>query len=171
MTDRRSWKVLGRLIRWNGRTMSHYYFFPNFSPATTIRIKAFNPVLKKMTSLGLQPFLIYPAVSNNYGTKGSRKVLTLLRKRRILSAPCLSRRRMPWLHGKATGKQRPLSLRPSRRAWWPGRDDGRWTWMLLNLFFDFSSLLSPTEILSLSIRYNDLFAGKTNTPFFFFGGD
>ncbi len=27
-----------------------------------IRRKAFNPVLKKMTALGLQPFLIYPAV-------------------------------------------------------------------------------------------------------------
>ncbi len=37
-------------------------FFPDFSPATTIRRKAFNPVLKKMTSLGLQPFLTYPAV-------------------------------------------------------------------------------------------------------------
>ncbi len=37
-------------------------FFPDFSPATTIRRKAFNLVLKKMTSLGLQPFLIYPAV-------------------------------------------------------------------------------------------------------------
>ncbi len=37
-------------------------FFPNFSPATTIRRKAFNPVLKKMTMLGLQSFLIYPAV-------------------------------------------------------------------------------------------------------------
>ncbi len=36
-------------------------FFPDFSPATTIRRKAFNPVLKK-TALGLQPFLIYPAV-------------------------------------------------------------------------------------------------------------
>ncbi len=36
--------------------------FPDFSPATTIRRKAFNPVLKKMTALGLQPFLIYPAV-------------------------------------------------------------------------------------------------------------
>ncbi len=38
-------------------------FFPDFSPATTIRRKAFNPVLK-MTALGLQPFLIYPAVIN-----------------------------------------------------------------------------------------------------------
>ncbi len=37
-------------------------FFPDFSPATTIRRKAFNPVLKKMIALGLQPFLIYPAV-------------------------------------------------------------------------------------------------------------
>ncbi len=37
-------------------------FFPNFSPATAIRRKAFGPVLKKMTALGLQPFLIYPAV-------------------------------------------------------------------------------------------------------------
>ncbi len=37
-------------------------FFPNFSPATAIRRKASGPVLKKMTALGLQPFLIYPAV-------------------------------------------------------------------------------------------------------------
>ncbi len=37
-------------------------FFPDFSPATMIRRKAFNPVLKKMTALGLQPFLIYPVV-------------------------------------------------------------------------------------------------------------
>ncbi len=37
-------------------------FFPDFSPATTIRRKAFNLVLKKMTALGLQPFLTYPVV-------------------------------------------------------------------------------------------------------------
>ncbi len=37
-------------------------FFPDFSPATAIRRKAFGPVLKKMTALCLQPFLIYPAV-------------------------------------------------------------------------------------------------------------
>ncbi len=36
--------------------------FPDFSPATAIRRKAFGLVLKKMTALGLQPFLIYPAV-------------------------------------------------------------------------------------------------------------
>ncbi len=37
-------------------------FFPDFSSATAIRRKAFGPVLKKMTVLGLQHFLIYPAV-------------------------------------------------------------------------------------------------------------
>ncbi len=37
-------------------------FFPDFSPATTTRRKSFNPFLKKMTALGLQPFLTYPAV-------------------------------------------------------------------------------------------------------------
>ncbi len=37
-------------------------FFPDISPATAIRRKAFGPVLKKMTVLGLQPFLIYSAV-------------------------------------------------------------------------------------------------------------
>ncbi len=40
----------------------HTAVFPDFSPATAIRRKAFGPVLKKMTALGLQPFLIYPAV-------------------------------------------------------------------------------------------------------------
>ncbi len=30
---------------------------------------------------------------------------------------------------------------------------------------------SYTGILSLFIRYNDLFASKTDTPFFCFGGD
>ncbi len=37
-------------------------FFPDFSPATAARRKSFIPVLKKMTVLGLQPFLTYPAV-------------------------------------------------------------------------------------------------------------
>ncbi len=37
-------------------------FFSDFSPATSTRRKSFNSVLKKMTSLGLQPFLTYPAV-------------------------------------------------------------------------------------------------------------
>ncbi len=47
-----------------------------------------------------------------------------------------------------------------------------WTWTLAKpiFCFFFPSLLSSTGILSLYIWYNDLFAGKTDTPFFFFGG-
>ncbi len=44
-----------------------------------------------------------------------------------------------------------------------------WTWMLAEPFA-FSSLLSSTGILSLSIQYNDLFAGKTNTLFYLLEG-
>ncbi len=154
-------------------------FFPDFSPATTIRRKAFNPVLKKMTSLGLQPFLIYPAVIK-LRHKGEQRASTLLRKRRILSAACLSRRRMPRLYRRAAGRRQPLSLRPGGRGlmagWRQSKLPSRGWWQdghgcFLNPFFCFSSLLSPTGILSISIRYNDLFAGKTDTPFFFFGGD
>ncbi len=53
----------GRLIRWNARrTMSRYYFFPDFSPATAARRKSLVPDLRTMTALGLQPFLAYQAV-------------------------------------------------------------------------------------------------------------
>ncbi len=37
-------------------------FFSDFSPATASRRKSFIPVLKKMSALGLQPFLTYLAV-------------------------------------------------------------------------------------------------------------
>ncbi len=37
-------------------------FFPDFSPATAIRRKAFGLVLRRMAALGLRPFLICPAV-------------------------------------------------------------------------------------------------------------
>ncbi len=84
-------------------------FFPDFSPATAIRRKAFGPVLKKMTALDLQPFLIYPAVIK-LQHKGEQRSYDSLRKRRILSAPCLSRSRMPQLCGGTTGEQRPLFL-------------------------------------------------------------
>ncbi len=77
-------------------------FFPDFSPATAIRRKAFGPVLKKMTALGLQPFLIYPAVIK-LRHKGNREASIPLRKRRILSVPCLSRSPMPQLSGGRRG--------------------------------------------------------------------
>ncbi len=129
-------------------------FFPDFSPATTIRRKAFNPVLKKMTALGLQPFLIYPAV-----IKQIKKVSTLHRKRRILSAPCLSRRRMPRLCGRAAGKRRPLSLRPGGRGLMAGMEavlaaqEGMmagWTWTLAKpVFLFFFSPLSYWDIVPI----------------------
>ena len=37
-------------------------FFLDFSPATSARRRNLNPVLRRMTALGLQPFLIYPAI-------------------------------------------------------------------------------------------------------------
>ncbi len=77
-------------------------FFPDFSPATEIRRKAFGPVLKKMTALGLQPFLIYPAVIK-LRQKGEQRSYDSHQKRRILSAPCLSRSRMPQLCGGGDG--------------------------------------------------------------------
>ncbi len=46
----------------------------------------------------------------------SREALIPLRKRRILSAPCLSGERMPRLCGGTTGEQRPLFLRPGGRG-------------------------------------------------------
>ncbi len=89
-------------------------FFPDFSPVTTIRRKAFNPVLKKMTALGLQPFLTYPAVIK-LRHKGEQKSFDSPRKRRILSAPCLS---------GSTGRLRENSGHylsgPVGGAWWPG---------------------------------------------------
>ncbi len=77
-----------------------------------------------------------------------------------------------------TGEQRPLFLRFDGRgvtAWMDlalaaqkGMIAG-WPWMLVKPIF--CVFFSYTGILSLFIRYNDLFAGKTDTPFFCFGGD
>ncbi len=114
----------------------------------------------------------------SYGTKENREASIPLRKRRILSVPCLSRSPMPPLFGGTTGEQRPLFLRFDGRgvtAWMDlalaaqkGMIAG-WPWMLAKPIF--CVFFSYTGILSLFIRYNDLFAGKTDTPFFCFGGD
>ncbi len=152
-------------------------FFPDFSPATAIRRKAFGPVWRRWLHLvsspssSIQRWLIY-------GTKENREASIPLRKRRILSVPCLSRSPMPQLCGGTAGEQRPLFLRFDGRDVTAGMDlalaaqkgmIAGWSWMLAKpidcVFFSY------TGILSLFIRYNDLFAGKTDTPFFCFGGD
>ncbi len=134
MTDRRSWKVLGRLIRWNVTLL----FFPDFSPATTIRRKAFNPVLKKMTSLGLQPFLIYPAVIKLWH-KGEQKsfgspqkaedFISSLSQQKTYAAASTGRQR------KMAGMEAVLAAQEQMMA--------GWTWMLepAFCFFLLSSLL------------------------------
>ncbi len=123
-------------------------FFPDFSPATAIRRKAFGPVLKKMTALGLQPFLIYPAVIK-LRHKGNREASIPLRKRRILSVPCLSRSPMPRLRGDDGGAA-ALFLQFDGRGVTAGMDLALAAQKgmiagchgcLLNLLFAFSSLI------------------------------
>ncbi len=127
----------------------HTAVFSWLYPATAIRRKAFGPVLKKMTALGLQPFLIYPAVIK-LRHNGNREATIPLRKRRILSAPCLSRSRMPQLCGGTAGEQRPLFFQFGGRGVTAGMDlalaaqkgmIAGWPWMLAKPMFAFSSLL------------------------------
>ncbi len=121
-------------------------FFPDFSPATAIRRKAFGPVLKKMTALGLQPFLIYPAVIK-LRHKGEQRSFDSPQKAEDLSVPCLSRSPMPPLFGGRTGgaaaavygrgvtagMDLALAAQKGMIAGWP--------WMLAKPIFAFSSLI------------------------------
>ncbi len=168
--------LIFRVLRWHdrsdkgvlGRLNVTLLFFPNFSPATAIRRKAFGPVLKKITALGLQPFLIYPAVIK-LRHNGEQMSSTPHRKRRILSAPSLSRRRMPRFLREGNGKT-AATISPARRerldgregggSRCPGRDDDRmdmkaWTWLLLFLLsfllLGYCPYLSGTTI-SLLVR-------------------
>ncbi len=117
--------------------MSHL-FFPDFSPATAIRRKAFNPVLKEMTALGLQPFLIYPAVIK-LRHKGEQKSFDSPQKAEdFISSLSQQQTYADALRG-AAGEQRPLSLRPGGRSLMAGMDMvlaaqggmvAGWTWTL-----------------------------------------
>ncbi len=140
--------------------------------------KSFNPVLKMMTSLGLQPSSPIQRWLN-YGTKGSRGCSTLLKKQRIFISS-LSQKKTYAAALKGNGKT-ATTISPAGGSGLvdgmeagsscPGGDDGKvdmdacWTCFLL-----FSSFLSPPGILFLFIRYNGLFAGKTNTLFSFLEG-
>lgn len=70
--------LIFRLLRWQDRSAilkgarkvypvkfannATLLFFPDFSPTTTAKRKSFSPVMKKATAMGLEPFLIYPAL-------------------------------------------------------------------------------------------------------------
>ncbi len=73
MTDQISWKVLGRRIRWSAhRTMSHCCFFPDFSPATAIRRKAFVRFWRRWQHLVSSPSSSIQRWLS-YGTKENRE--------------------------------------------------------------------------------------------------
>ncbi len=96
-------------------------FFPDFSPATAIRRKAFGPVLKKMTVLGLQPFLIYPAVIK-LRHKGEQKSFDSPQKaENFISSLSQQKSYAATLRG-VTGEQQPLSLWPGGRGLMAGMD-------------------------------------------------
>ncbi len=103
----------------------------------------------------------------------SREVSTLLRKRRILSAPCHRRKHILWLH-KATGEQRPPSLRPGGRGLMvrdggdsccPGEDGGRVDVDTCWIFF--FSFLSPPGCYSYLPGATVSLLVRLTPPFFF----
>ncbi len=125
-------------------------FFPNFSPATAIRRKAFNPVLKKMTALGLQPFLIYPAVIK-LRHKGEQKSFDSPQKAEdFISSLSQQQTYADALRGTAA------AVSPALREGLVGRDGGGpscpggmvagWTWTLARPDFCFFFSPPPTGI-------------------------
>ncbi len=100
-------------------------FFPDFSPATTIRRKAFNPVLKNMTALGLQPFLIYPAVIK-LRHKGEQKSFDSPQKAEdFISSLSQQKTYAAALQGEGGGSGgTAAAVSPARREGLDGRDGG-----------------------------------------------
>ncbi len=108
-------------------------FFPDFSPATAIRRKIFGPVLKKMTALGLQPFLIYPAVIKLRHKGDQRSFDSLQKVEDFVSSLSQRRTYAAALRGDDGGAAAAVS--PARREGLdsrdghgpscPGGDDGR----------------------------------------------
>ncbi len=133
-------------------------FFPDFSPATMIKRKAFNPVLKKMTALGLQPFLIYPAVIK-LRHKGEQKSFDSPQKAEDFISSLSQQKTYATALRGAVGEQWPLSLRPGGRGFMAGMDmvlaaqEGMragWTWTLAKpVFYFFFSPLSYWDIVPI----------------------
>ncbi len=95
-------------------------FFPDFSPATAIRRKAFGPVLKKMTALGLQPFLIYLAVIKLRHKGEQRSFDSLQKAEDFVSSLSQQRTYAAALRGDDGGAAAAVS--PARREGLDGRD-------------------------------------------------
>ncbi len=123
-------------------------FFPDFSPATAIRRKAFGPVLKKMTALGLQPFLIYPAVIKLRHKGEQRSFDSPQKAEDFISSMSQQKSYAAALRGGRGSSGRCFSVRREGRD---GRMDlalaaqkgmiAGWPWMLAKPIFAFSSLI------------------------------
>ncbi len=148
-------------------------FFPDFSPATTTRRKSFNPVLKKMTSLGLQPFLTYPAVIKLWH-KGVQRMFDSPQKAEDFISS-LSQKKTYAAALQGNGKT-AATISPAQReglggrggggSSCPGGNDGKvdmdacWTCFLLfllsSLLLGYCSYLSGTTV-SLLVRLTTFF--------------
>ncbi len=98
-------------------------FFPDFSPATAIRRKAFGPVLKKMTALGLQPFLIYPAVIKLRHKGEQRSFDSPQKAEDFISSMSQQKSYAAALRGGRRGSSGRCFSGSTGGAWRPG-----WTW-------------------------------------------
>ncbi len=134
-----------------------------------------------MTALGLQPFLAYQAVIKLWHGGEQRSFDSLRKAEDFISS--LSQRRTfavapqggggggrggggggrPWPSGRGL----MAGMKAMLAAWKKMVAGG--IWMLARSLF-FFLLSSPPGILFKFIRYNCLFAGKTNPPLFFLEG-
>ncbi len=146
-------------------------FFSDFSPATKIRRKAFGPVLKKMTALGLQPFLTYPAVIK-LRHKGEQMSFDSPQKAEDFVSS-LSQQRTYAAALREGNRKTAATISPARREGLVGRDgggpscpvgdDGRMdkTYFLLfllsSLLLGYCPYISGTTI-SLLVRLTPLFS-------------
>ncbi len=97
-------------------------FFPDFSPATAIRRRHLVRFWRRWLHLVSSPSSSIQRWLS-YGTKENREASIPLRKRRILSVPCLSRSPMPQLCGGRRGSSGRCFSGSTGGAWRPG-----WTW-------------------------------------------
>ncbi len=154
MTDRRSWKVLGRLTRWDARrTMSRYYFFLTLVQSQPPGEKAWFWFWGRWRRLVSSPSSLIPAVIKlRHGV--SREVSTLFGKRRILSAPCHRGGHLLRLH-VAAGGLRPPSLRPGLMAGMKAMPAAQkkmvagGIWLLARSLFSFFFPLSSWDIVQI----------------------